>query len=196
MTSRTGFRALLTAGLLALLAGCHVSLTPPPLALPDASLVSAANLATCPTSAGPSIKGGLPELTLHCLGDGPAVHLAGLRGPAIINTWYSNCQPCQEEAPILAQFAARAGSKVLMLGVDNESDPDKGLEFVRDHNLHFAMLTDQHSDFQGKIGVRGYPTTYFLDAAGTLVGPAQIGQFTSLAQMESVVRARLGVTVS
>ena len=36
----------------------------------------------------PAVKGGLPALTLPCLGDGPAVDLADLRGtPTVLSVW-------------------------------------------------------------------------------------------------------------
>jgi cytochrome c biogenesis protein CcmG, thiol:disulfide interchange protein DsbE len=187
---RALLRVVVLSASLALLAGCNPSLTPPQFRTPDPSLVSQAALATCPTS-GSAVKGGLPKVTLHCMGDGPSVDLAGLRGPAIVNAWYSACQPCKAEAPILAKFETEAGGKVLMLGVDSEAYPDPGLDFAYNENLHFAMLTDQHTDFV----VPHFPSTYFLDAAGHLVGQP-LSPIMSLQQLKDAVRTRLGVTVS
>lgn len=189
--SRRSLRLLLPA-LLVLLAGCSFSISPPAVRLPDASLVTQAALAPCPSTAkgAGSVPGGLPKVTLHCLGTGPSVNLAHLRGPAIINAWYSACQPCQKEAPILAQFAAKAGGKVLILGVDSEAYPNPGLTFAHDNNLHFAMLTDQHSDFV----VGHFPSTYFIDAAGKVVGQA-LSPIANMQQLEDAVRTRLGVTI-
>jgi cytochrome c biogenesis protein CcmG/thiol:disulfide interchange protein DsbE len=181
---------VVAAASLGLLAACHPSITPPSFNTPDASLVTQAKLAPCPASGTPAVHG-LPKVTLHCIGPGPKVDLAGLRGPAIVNAWYSACGPCKDEAPILARFAAKAGSKVLIVGVDSESKPDFGLEFIHDNNLHFPMLTDQHSDF----AVGNFPSTYFLDAQGNLVG-APLSPIASLQQLEDEVRTRLGVTVS
>ncbi|BEP12868.1 TlpA disulfide reductase family protein [Acidothermaceae bacterium B102] len=190
MTRRpAALRALVVPALVVLLAGCNPSLTPPQLRLPDPSLVTQAALATCPVS-GPSVEGGLPKVTLHCLGDGPSVDLAGVRGPAIVNAWYSNCPPCKTEAPILAKFQTAAQGKVLLLGVDSEAYPDPGLTFAYDYGLHFAMLTDQHSDFV----VGHFPSTYFVDAAGKVVG-APLSPIDSLQQLKDAVRTRLGVTI-
>jgi len=187
---RVRLRAVVALGSVALLAGCHPSLTPPSYNVPDPSLVAQAKLADCPPSGAPT-RHGLPKVTLHCIGNGPKVDLAGLRGPAIVNAWYSACQPCQKEAGFLAQFAAKAGSKVLIVGVDSETDPNSGLDFIYRKNLHFPMLSDQHTDFV----VGHFPSTYFLDAAGNVVGPP-LSPIESLQQLEDTVRTRLGVTVS
>lgn len=187
-------RVLLLLALLGLVAGCNPSITPPATRQGDVSLIAQAQLATCPTVGAP-VKGGLPHVTLSCLGNGPKVDLAGLRGPAIVNVWYSACPPCQAEAGYLARFQAADHGKVLMVGVDSEAYPDPGLNWVASNNLHFAQLTDQHSDLSSKVPVRTFPSTYFLDAAGHLVGQP-LSPVTSLRQLEDAVRTRLGVTVS
>ena len=159
-------RALVAPALLVLVAGCSPSLTPPQLRLPDPSLVTQAALATCPAS-GPAVKGGLPKVTLHCLGHGPSVDLAGLRGPAIVNAWYSCVRArARRRRRSWRGSRPRPRVKVLLLGVDSEPYPDPGLTFVYQYNLHFAMLTDQHTNFV----VGHFPSTYFLDAAGKVVG--------------------------
>src|SRR5262245_24010299 len=48
-----------------------------------------------PCSPGDRAGGGLPELTLSCLGGGRDVDLDTLRGPMVVNLWASNCGPCR-----------------------------------------------------------------------------------------------------
>ena len=49
------------------------------------------------------MAGGLPDVTLTCLGNGPPVHLAGLTGkPTVVNVWGSWCMPCQTEEKYLS----------------------------------------------------------------------------------------------
>src|SRR5207237_8219321 len=69
-----------------------------------AELVARAALDPCPPSIAVShVSHGLPDVTLPCLGAGPAVHLAGLRGtPTVVNIWGSWCVPCQAETKYLA----------------------------------------------------------------------------------------------
>ncbi len=189
-------RALVAPLLLATLAGCGSSFGPPSYnAVKDPSLVTAAALEPCPT-VGPPVTGGLPKITLHCLDGNGTVDLAGVRGPALINVWASNCEPCIKEAPAVEQFRKDAKGKVLVLGIDSEPSPDAGLSFARKVGLHYASVIDEHTDINGKLKLIGYPTTYFVDAAGHLVGPAQAGAFASLAAIKASVKTHLGVTVS
>ena len=61
-------------------------------------------------------------MTLPCLGGGPAVDLAALRGPLVVNLWDSYCGPCREEMPVLQEFHDQYGDRVGVLGIDYE-DP-------------------------------------------------------------------------
>lgn len=183
-------RVLTVLASLALAAGC----TTPPAARPvDPSLVEQAQLVPCPT-AGDAVKGGLPALTLPCLDGTHKVDLAGLRGPAIVNVWYSTCEPCLKESGYLEQFRTAAAGKVSVIGIDSEPYPNPGLQFEIDHRLRYASLSDQHDQARPKLGVVGFPSTYFLDAAGHLVGSPH-GPFYSLAEVEDAVKAHLGITV-
>jgi thiol-disulfide isomerase/thioredoxin len=188
-------RALTAALFLALASACNPSIGAPGYnAVKDPSLVTAAALAPCPTTGQP-VTGGLPKITLHCLDGNGTVDLAGVRGPALINVWASNCGPCIKEAPAIERFREAAKGKVLVLGIDSEPFPDDGLSFARKVGLHYASVIDEHTDVNGKLKLVGYPTSYFLDAAGHLIGPAQSGAFGSIAAIKAAVKAHLGVSV-
>ena len=53
------------------------------------ALKAATHIAPCPTSVAGTegVPGGLPDMTLPCLGGGRSVDLAGLRGPLLVNFW-------------------------------------------------------------------------------------------------------------
>lgn len=191
--SRVVRRLLVGTAVVALTAGCQ--LTPPSFRAPHPDVVTQAALDPCPTSGTP-VTGGLPKLTLHCLDGKSKVDLAGLRGPAIINFWYSSCPPCGDEAKYLGQFAATAKGKVLVLGIDSEPYPDPALQFEHDRNLHYPSVSDQHADVGPKMKVGYFPTTYFLDSAGHLAGKPFVAAFSSSSQIAQEVKAHLGVSVS
>lgn len=188
--------ALVAPLLVVLISACNPSMSPPAFrTATDPSLVSAAALDPCPV-AGKPVKGGLPQLTVHCLDGTSTVDLAGVKGPALVNVWYSDCEPCQKEAPYLRQFYDKAKGKVLMLGIDIEPYADGGLKFDHLYGLHFASVNDQHNDVPPKLKVLGYPTSYFVDAAGKLTGTPHAGPFGSEAAIAAAVQKNLGVTVS
>lgn len=179
-----------------LVSACNPSVSPPAYRPPtDRSLVSAAGLDPCPVAGKPA-KGGLPHLTLHCLDGSSTVDLAGVKGPALVNLWYSTCGPCREEAPLLRTFYGKAKGKLVMLGVDVEPTPDGGLTFDANYGLKFPSVSDQHTDVPPKLKVPGYPVTYFLDATGKLTGTPHPGPFTSEAELAAAVQKNLGITVS
>jgi cytochrome c biogenesis protein CcmG/thiol:disulfide interchange protein DsbE len=196
VTSRRRLGPALAAPLLlALLAACNPSFSPPSYrGVQDPSRVTAADLDPCP-SAGKAVSDGLPHLTLHCLDGIGTVDLAGLKGPALINLWYSTCPPCKAESPYLEQFRTAAKGKVQVLGIDVEPYPDNGLQFAYDHNLHYPSVIDEHDTVRSKLKFTTYPTSYFLDATGHLVGNPQIQPFGSAADIKAAVKAHLGVTV-
>jgi cytochrome c biogenesis protein CcmG, thiol:disulfide interchange protein DsbE len=167
----------------------------------DPALVARAALAPCPsTSAGPtnppagqSTGRRLPGLRLPCLGSAASVDLAALRGPAIVNLWWSGCAPCREESPLLQRLHAAAAGRVRVVGIDVE-EPDAGLRFAIAEGLHYPMLSDPHESVKDAGLLPGYPITYFVAADGERVA-AHPGAYASAAALRADVRRYLGVDV-
>ena len=163
----------------ALLSGCTSSSgrPDPGPTFPDnpdhAHLVATARLEPCPASPGGSVSGGLPDITLPCLGNGPAVHMSALRGtPTLVNLWGSWCGPCQEETPYLQQAHARLGTSVRFLGVDTEDSADSALDFaahVRPPMRYPSVLDDNKAVLLSVHGPSAVPMTLFVDPNGRIV---------------------------
>ena len=179
-------RAAVAAALLALLAACGESKTPPKDDL--APLRLAAALGPCPTGIGD-----VPHLVLPCLGGGPDVVLdSGPSGtPTLVNVYGSWCGPCQDEMPVLAAFAKKAGSRVALLGVDTEDEPRLALRFAHDTGQHWPALRDDEGRLLRRYG-SGPPITLFVDRAGKVVF-VHHGPFHSVADVVAAVRKHLGV---
>jgi cytochrome c biogenesis protein CcmG, thiol:disulfide interchange protein DsbE len=175
----------------ALLAGCGgATATGAPTRTADPSLVAAARLTACPPTSNGPVDGGLPSVRLPCVGGG-TVDLAGLRGPALVNLWWSGCAPCRAESPLLQHVAAAARGRLTVLGVDVE-DPDPGLRFAIDHGLRYAMASDPHERVKDAGLLPGFPVTYFVDRSGRRVG-THAGGYATAAALRADLRRYLKV---
>lgn len=167
---------------------------PPPSA--PADLVAAADLVDCPAT-DPDVDArddGLPDLTLPCLGEGPAVRLAGLRGePTVLNLWASWCTPCRDEMPLLADLAATG--KVRVVGIAVQDDPGPSLSLLTDVDAHYASAQDYSGSTKAALRWVGLPMTIFVDADG-VVTRVERGQITSAEQLDTLVSEALGVQVA
>ena len=160
-------------------------------AKPDlTSLRTAAALTPCPASVGAVV-----DLRLPCLGGGPDVRLkgSGTGTPTLVNVYGSWCGPCQEEMPVLAAFARKAGTRVALLGVDTEDEQRLALLFAKDVGQHWPAVVDDDGVFLRHYG-SGPPVTLFVDGQGK-VAFVHRGPFASLGALSEAVRTHLGVTV-
>ena len=185
-----------------MIAGCTASsgqVTPGPSFSPNPKhhqLVVAAKLDPCPASES-STSGGLPDITLPCLGDGPAVHLAGLVGkPLVLNIWATWCAPCQAETRYLSTMYDALKSRVRFLGVDTEeSDPDSALAFaphVQPPMRYPSVIDNDKKVLLGLHGPIAVPSTVFIDANGKIVQRVS-APYRSVASLRADIARYLGV---
>ena len=191
----TSRRRLLVCGvaLAFLLAACG---TEKPGAAPADSqspTAGAGKLPNCPsTPSKPPATGALPDVSLPCLGSGPDVRLADLRGPLVINVWAQWCGPCRDEAPYLAALAK--SGKIKMLGIDyDDPRPELAVKFATDEGLAYPHVVDKDKAIQRALKVAGPPLTAFVDKDGA-VAFVHRGVLTSPQQLNQLVKAKLGVT--
>lgn len=172
---------------------------PMPTAPTTDRLIAAAKLAQCPR-VGTAVQGtpgpaaGLPRLVLGCLGAGPAVAVSALRGPAVVNLWASWCPPCRAEMPQLQSLHARAGTRLLVLGVVTDDSRRSALSAAAALGVHYPSVLDTKGALRRAYGYPGPPVTLFLDASGAVVSRI-IGPLPPLAELLTMVSRRLGVSV-
>lgn len=149
----------------------------------------------CPASAPDPVPvvGGLPDVSLTCLGPGPDVNLAGLAGrPVVLNIWASWCPPCRAEMPLFADLAQSAGNQLTVLGVDVQDDRTAGMDFAA--KAPIASVFDPSGSTRVTLGWSGPPVTLFVTAEGK-VAYRQFGAVPDEATLRALVRQHLGVEV-
>ena len=147
---------------------------------------------------GDATDGGLPDLTLPCLGGGPDVDLTSLQGPMVINLWQAFCGPCRKEMPALQDFYEQYGDQVPVLGIDfADQYPGSALEEAGERGVTYPSLADPGGDLMDTdqfAKIRGMPMMYFIDADGA-IAYAQPGGVDSADEVADLVRQHLEVAL-
>lgn len=151
----------------------------------------------CVPGDGEPVEGGLPELTLPCLGGGQDVELSSLRGPMLINLWQAFCEPCRKEMPALESFHQKYGDEVAVLGIDfNDVHPAGALQLAEDTGATYPSVADPGGELMAEeafaVARRGLPAFVLVDADGTVVGQAS-GGVDSVAEVKDLVAEHFGI---
>ena len=106
--------------------------------------------------------------------DGDAVSSAELAGRAVaINFWASWCGPCRHEIPLLVERQAELPEDLLVLAVNLREEEAKVAEFAAEVAMELPIVLDPDGEVADLFGVRGLPTTVFVDPQGNLTATWQ-----------------------
>ena len=192
--------ALLAVSLSACTSGGGIDVRPPAVDVDTPALrevKARIGMEDCVPGDGDPVDGGLPELTLPCLGGGPDVELSSLRGPLVINLWAANCGPCREEMPALEAFHQQYADQVAVLGIDfNDVHPDRAIQLAEDTGATYPSIADPGGELMVEdsfaVVRRGLPAFVFVDETGAVVGQSS-GGVDSVAEIKDLVAEQLGI---
>jgi thiol-disulfide isomerase/thioredoxin len=182
------------AGLLMVLAGCAAAPSDQdtrgaPIGAGVQSAARAAGFADCGSGARES--GGL---LVTCLTDGRDIRLPGDDVPAVVNFWASWCAECRDELPLLAQAAHAYQGRVRFAGIMfADHEPLAAIRLARDSAVTYPQYADVAGAAKRHFGLRGLPSTVFIDATGRTVF-VKPGAFASRAQLDAAIAKYFGVT--
>ncbi len=127
---------------------------------------------------------------------GAPVTLAAHRGKVVVlNVWATWCLPCREEIPQLEalhkEFAAQ-GVEIVGVSIDAAGMGSEITDFMREHDMQYAVWLDPDHNFALKFLTVGVPETFLIDKAGVIryrmIGALRPGD-TSL---NAAIKAALG----
>ena len=103
--------------------------------------------------------------------DGKPLRLSDLRGKRVLlNFWANWCPPCRVELPHLQAAHEKYGKdEFVVLGVDYGESREQVLAFARANKLTFPMALDETGEAMLAYGIRGIPTSFFIDRQGVIV---------------------------
>ncbi|WP_187296336.1 TlpA family protein disulfide reductase [Tepidibacter mesophilus] len=113
-----------------------------------------------------------PSFTIKNL-NGEDVSLSDYEGKiVIINFWATWCGYCDKEMPDL-QRIYKENEDLVVLAVDVKESKDQVQSYIDNGNYDFPVLLDENGETAITYLVSAFPTSYFVDKNGILLGAVQ-----------------------
>ncbi len=131
----------------------------------------------------------LPEVELTSL-DGTKVLTSTLLGtPLVINFWYSTCEPCRREMPVLNSADTRNEGRVRFIGLNMSDSAEVALKFAKTYGVSYELFIDPSGSLISRLGIAIAPFTLFVDRDGVIVGQVagELTTATLQAQIDEVI---------
>ena len=127
----------------------------------------------------------LPQASLLTL-DNKTIDSSKLIGkPLILNFWYSTCEPCRREMPVLTASALVHSATIQFVGINMNDSVETAKEFITKYNVLYDIMFDTSGSFIGDLGIATAPMTLFVDVQGIIVD--QVAGEITADKLESLI---------
>jgi thiol-disulfide isomerase/thioredoxin len=133
-----------------------------------------------------------PSVSLTEASSGNVVPIVVSGRPMVVNFWYSTCEPCRREMPVLARSSQDFAGKVDFVGVNPLDSAKEALDFVARYNVTYPTYLDPDGTLISAAGVGTMPVTLFVDANGIIV--KQHGGEINYDTLNSTIEEQFGVS--
>lgn len=153
-------------------------------------------LSACTDSAAPlkvSVGQVVPALKVQDLYNQPFTLQPTPGKLLMINVWATWCAPCRHEMPSLQRLADTLGpEKLELVGLSVDHDEHVVREYLNEHQILFPSYLDRKfASVNGVLGVRVFPSTFFLAPDGTLLRVIESWRDWDSPEMLEEIRALL-----
>ena len=113
----------------------------------------------------------VPPLSVQDLDGQPATLQSRPGKLLMINVWATWCAPCRHEMPSLQRLADTLGpDRLELVGLSVDHDDHVVREYLIEQKIRFPSFLDrQFASVNGVLGVRVFPSTFFVGPDGTLL---------------------------
>ncbi len=117
---------------------------------------------------------------------GKNVDLKAYRGQLVwVHFWSTSCQYCVEEMPDFTAFAKAHEKELKIITINTGDDLPTIKAFEKANNLSLTILQDVDNKLSEAYLVQGYPSTFFVDPNGKIVG--FVPEKMKLSEMETAL---------
>jgi thiol-disulfide isomerase/thioredoxin len=110
-----------------------------------------------------------PELSVDTVNGKGKVSLESLQGKvAVVDFWATWCAPCKQSFPKLEELSKQNPDKLQIVGIAVDDQVDGVADFAKQNGATFAIAWDNGHSIANRWKVDTMPTTYVLDATGTV----------------------------
>jgi len=136
------------------------------------------------------------DFTLKTL-KGGTVGLKDYRGRLIfLNFWATWCGPCRAEMPSMQRLWEEFKEEdFVILAIDIQEESKLVSSFMNERGLSFPVLLDEKGKVARSYGIRGIPTTFFLNPEGEIIGKAVGARDWDSEESFELIRELLFLTV-
>ena len=113
-----------------------------------------------------------------------------LGSPVVLNIWYSSCEPCRREMPVLAKAHQQYGDKIRFIGINIQDTAQVAKDFYNKYGADFELYLDTNGRFIGATGIATAPVTLAINQEGVIID--QIAGELSTTRLDELVRELLG----
>ena len=102
--------------------------------------------------------------------DGVTVSTSDLLGsPLLINFWFSTCEPCRREMPVLAAAYRKYGDSIRFVGLNMNDSATVARAFAKKYGVTYELFTQPSGSLVAELGISTVPFTVFVTSDGRIV---------------------------
>lgn len=88
--------------------------------------------------------------------------------PLLVNFWFSTCEPCRREFPVLVDAHERYGDRIRFVGVNLSDSAETAAAFTGRFGATFETFFDRDGRLTSALGVATAPVTMLIDEGGVV----------------------------